>query len=111
MGIKMRFCLVATTVFSWSLPDCDQTPAGWFTTGTCTSDAECPAGDGCHNAACARPLPGQPCQKLTYGGGRDCRQSVSVCAARRERRLLEDDDQDFDSLDDIELEEGNAAGW
>merc|ERR1712138_296620 len=99
MGIKMRFFVIGYAA-CWTLPDCDTNEPDRFNVGDCTDDAECPSNEGCHNAACARTPPGQPCTKQVYGGGLDCRRSVSVCGGRRLLAEVDDDDSDFDDLSD-----------
>merc|ERR1712096_456353 len=101
MGIIMKFLVVVTTVAAWTLPNCES----WF------NDAGNGEGQGYNGSCGGGSVRKQACCEaggaLSAIGDNICRNSVNACSGRR--MMLKEED-DFDSLDDLELEESASHG-
>merc|ERR1711939_560811 len=101
-GTKMRF-FVVQVAYSWVMPDCDID----YEATSCVDNSQCTqGGETCIPMACCEDGSNEI---GSTSGAISCRVAVTTCSARR--ALLLEDDEDFDELDDFELEEGTGGGW
>merc|ERR1712097_180905 len=75
----------------------------------CSSDGQCSGDEECNQTACSTGS-GASCQ-IQYTGGTDCKFYVNAC--QMDARSLLEEEEDFDSLDDLELDvsEGTRGGF
>merc|ERR1711964_679613 len=98
MGIKMKFALLIS--YAIAAPgDCTESGVhGKGPKGGCSGDSDDRSGypSCCDGAA------------QSFGGAQQCMEKSDTCAGNGRRLLKEEDD--FDALDDLELE-GTGGGW
>merc|ERR1712096_154013 len=97
MGINMRFLCLIYAAIAYDAPDCssDNGDGG----GSCS---RCGKGTRCVPEACctAGVLGSVP----NGGQHKACRVKINTCGSPS-RRLLDEDDLDFDELEDLEMEQ------
>merc|ERR1711939_592746 len=104
MGIKMKFTLLAAA-YAWDIKACGDGGLGSNQDGCSKYGASRYAGSGdqcLKDACCDNGAPGGE------GSGVACRYAVSACSSNYRRVLKEEDD--FDSLDDLDVMDG-APGF
>merc|ERR1711890_127060 len=104
MGIKMKFSILVAYVAGIAAPSCDSTIYADGVDGGCVAYTfTCGSNKQCSGEAC--------CGKSglsSYPGSLSCRTRANPCFRRN---VLKEED-DFDSLDDLELEEqGGMGDW
>merc|ERR1712097_88709 len=97
MGIvKMKFALIAVS-FSASLYDAILCPEGNSWGMEMCEEGQCAGETSCNKESCCNGS-----GELEFSGGLNC--NVRVTACQMDARALLKEEDDFDSLDDLELE-------
>merc|ERR1712058_191047 len=97
MGIKMKFIILVSSVLARQLPACTAGGAGNGCGKGCGKGSDCMAEACCEGG-----------NVKGNAGSSGCYINKNSCNVRRV--LLKEED-DFDSLDDLELEETGDGGW